>query len=237
MVRNGVGSSVPFLITRNAPVCCATKMRPSGAISMAVGQAGDDRAVGETRGHCGGWKRGGTEQRAERDQRRYECAQPAGCSAEAAHVGPPGWTYRRATMRANLHARQDPRPHSIAFFAAQYARRSLRPVAADGIAMPSAESPSETRHHDVDERHCVARTHAGVVANGRARSLPLTAERASAADCYRTGGQPTVVILFVPWMDRPSTVFALIVRDVSPHWTPMSSVRTCRTRSISPSRS
>ena len=36
-VRKGVGSRTPFLITRNAPPCWQTKMRPSGARAMAVG--------------------------------------------------------------------------------------------------------------------------------------------------------------------------------------------------------
>src|SRR5215470_9881281 len=36
-VRNGVESNPPFLITRSAPPCSQTKMRPSGAISIAVG--------------------------------------------------------------------------------------------------------------------------------------------------------------------------------------------------------
>ena len=36
-VRNGVESNTPFLITRNAPPCSQTKMRPSGASSIAVG--------------------------------------------------------------------------------------------------------------------------------------------------------------------------------------------------------
>src|SRR5689334_4806438 len=36
-VTNGVGNSAPFLITRNRPLCSQTKMRPSGASSIAVG--------------------------------------------------------------------------------------------------------------------------------------------------------------------------------------------------------
>jgi hypothetical protein len=36
-VTNGLVSSWPFLITRRAPVCCATNSRPSGAMAMAVG--------------------------------------------------------------------------------------------------------------------------------------------------------------------------------------------------------
>src|SRR6185295_9169049 len=36
-VRNGAGSSAPFLITRNWPACRQTNRRPSGAKSMAVG--------------------------------------------------------------------------------------------------------------------------------------------------------------------------------------------------------
>ena len=35
-VRKGVDSNAPFLTTRNAPPCCATKMRPSGATAIAV---------------------------------------------------------------------------------------------------------------------------------------------------------------------------------------------------------
>ena len=36
-LMNGVGSSAPFLITLSAPVCSATKMRPSSATASAVG--------------------------------------------------------------------------------------------------------------------------------------------------------------------------------------------------------
>src|SRR6185369_18066810 len=36
-VRKGVGSSAPFLMTRNAPPCWQTKIRPSGASAIAVG--------------------------------------------------------------------------------------------------------------------------------------------------------------------------------------------------------
>src|SRR6266403_6158077 len=36
-VRNGVASSAPFLTTRSWPPCRHTKMRPSGAKSIAVG--------------------------------------------------------------------------------------------------------------------------------------------------------------------------------------------------------
>ena len=36
-VTNGVASSASFLITRRLPVCSATKIRPSGAIAIAVG--------------------------------------------------------------------------------------------------------------------------------------------------------------------------------------------------------
>src|SRR5688500_2169773 len=39
MVIKGVGSSAPFLMTRKRPPCSQTKMRPSGAIAIAVGLA------------------------------------------------------------------------------------------------------------------------------------------------------------------------------------------------------
>src|SRR6185295_12851478 len=36
-VRKGVGNKAPFLMTRNAPPCWQTKIRPSGARAIAVG--------------------------------------------------------------------------------------------------------------------------------------------------------------------------------------------------------
>src|SRR6187200_403035 len=36
-VTNGVGNSTPSLITRTAPPCCATKIRPSIDTAIAVG--------------------------------------------------------------------------------------------------------------------------------------------------------------------------------------------------------
>src|SRR5436305_2446694 len=38
-VAKGVASKTPFLITRNAPDCEQTNIRPSGAIAIAVGEA------------------------------------------------------------------------------------------------------------------------------------------------------------------------------------------------------
>jgi hypothetical protein len=44
-VRKGVASSAPFLMTRSAPACWHTKMRPSGAMAIAVG---DERPLATT---------------------------------------------------------------------------------------------------------------------------------------------------------------------------------------------
>src|SRR5688572_30958728 len=42
---NGVGNRAPFLMTRSAPPCWQTKMRPSGAIAIAVGLDSPEIAV------------------------------------------------------------------------------------------------------------------------------------------------------------------------------------------------
>ena len=63
-VRNGVGSSAPFLITRSRPPCSQTNRRPSGANCIAVGLAkpARDQRLGETGGKCGGSARRGQHQ-------------------------------------------------------------------------------------------------------------------------------------------------------------------------------
>src|SRR5258707_390558 len=48
-VVNGVGSNVPFWMTRAAPPCSVTKTRPSGATASAVGE-GRPLARGKLRG-------------------------------------------------------------------------------------------------------------------------------------------------------------------------------------------
>src|SRR4029079_10178550 len=45
-VKNGVGNSTPFLITRNFPPCCETKRRPSGANSIWYGRFKPDTHSG-----------------------------------------------------------------------------------------------------------------------------------------------------------------------------------------------